>query len=182
MRIFVALPLPQTTKTSLASLCQTKIPGVRWEHPSDFHVTVRFIGDADSATYQRYLTVLGTVHSNPFDLTIAGTGRFPAQSSRPPKVLWAGLQVGPELQQLHRTVSALLEAQGLPKDKFDDYNPHVTLARCGQDCPLDRVDTFLQQNAAFHADPVHIDRFVVYQSERASDGGNYKEIATFPLR
>ncbi len=96
-------------------------------------------------------------------------------------MLWAGIQVGPELQRLHQTISTLLEAQGLPKDKFDDYNPHITLARCAQDCLLNQVESFLRQHTDFQYEPVSIERFVVYRSERASDGRNYEEIASFPL-
>jgi 2'-5' RNA ligase len=46
MRLFVALDLPWTLRQRLASLAGLGIPGARWVAPENYHLTLRFIGEA----------------------------------------------------------------------------------------------------------------------------------------
>jgi RNA 2',3'-cyclic 3'-phosphodiesterase len=182
MRIFVAIPLSQTVRNSLSALRQPSWSAVRWEHPSDFHITLRFIGDVDnSRQYEQYKQVLSTVQPSEFNLTFRGVGHFPADPTRELKVLWAGVELAPELIALQKTISTALEANGLRKDKFSDYNPHITLGRFRQQPSPAELSAFLDQHALFQTEPMPVNAFVIYCSEKAADGSTYQEVERFPF-
>ena len=46
MRLFVALDLPWTLRQRLASLAGLGIPGARWVPSENYHLTLRFTGEA----------------------------------------------------------------------------------------------------------------------------------------
>jgi RNA 2',3'-cyclic 3'-phosphodiesterase len=182
MRLFVALPLPQDILTQLNTLRCPTWSDIRWEHPHDSHITVRFIGDVDQARYDVYQQALKTVQHQPFTLSLQGVGHFPADASRGLKVLWVGIVISPALLTLQKTISDLLEAKGLPKDKFEGYNPHVTLGRFKQPPTPEALAEFLAKHQNFQTPPIVLDAFVVYRSERAANGAMYQEFERFPLK
>ena len=182
MRVFTAVALPDSIKDELATFRQTRIPTARWDHHDDYHLTLRFIGDVDTATYERYKAALATVKAAPFELVLQGVGRFPPQVKRPPTVLWVGVQLTPELIELQAKATAVLEAVGLGKDKHEDYSPHITLARLRTDKRLDELDRFLTAHTAFRTEPIAVSEFVMYQRDPIPGGGNYRQIDKFPLK
>src|ERR1700733_14678840 len=48
MRLFVAVALPDSTRGLVATLPRPDRPGLRWTTPAQWHVTLRFIGQARS--------------------------------------------------------------------------------------------------------------------------------------
>jgi 2'-5' RNA ligase len=182
MRVFTAVALPDYIKDELAAFRQTRIPTARWDHHDDFHLTLRFIGDVDTATYERYKAALAKVKAAPFELVLQGVGRFPPQVKRPPTVLWVGMQLTPELTDLQAKVTSILEAEGLGKDKHEGYSPHITLARLRTDHRLDELDRFLMAHAAFKTSAISVTEFVMYQRDPIPNGGNYRQIDKFPLK
>lgn len=181
MRIFVGLALPQAVKASLAILCQNLIPTARWEHPDDFHLTLRFIGNVDDVILERYKQALLAVQSAPFTLTLESVGCFPPSTAKPPTVLWVGVQPSAELMDLQRSVSSVLEKAGLPKDRYEDYSPHITLARLKAEQRTAEITGFLKTHAAFHSEPIPVTGFTLFQSKRLSNGANYSPIELFPF-
>src|SRR5689334_11029386 len=181
MRVFTAIALPWEVKDKLAAFRETRIPTARWEHRADFHLTLRFIGDTDTATYERYKSALESIKSAPFELVLDGVGRFPMQLKRPPTILWAGVRMTPTLSELQAKISAALEAQGLGKDRHEGYNPHITLARLRTDHQIEELDKFLESQTSFHTEPIPVSEFVMYQRDPVPNGPDYKQIAHFAL-
>lgn len=181
MRIFTAIPLPPDTRAALAALTQARIPTARWEAELDFHITLRFIGDVDVPTCERYSAALRDVQAAPFMLALSGVGRFPPQPSRPARVLWAGAQPSSALGILQARISAALDAQGLPPDRHAGYTPHVTLARLNGERPLPQLDDFLRRHAAFRTPPAPITDFVIYESRQGDDGSKYQVVESYAL-
>jgi 2'-5' RNA ligase len=56
-RLFAGLEIPHTIRSRLA-LKQAGMLGVRWIDPSDFHITLRFIGDVDTRTASNVIELL----------------------------------------------------------------------------------------------------------------------------
>ncbi len=179
MRTFAAIALPASVKSALADLCQANIPDARWVHPSDFHLTLRFIGDTNKSTLQRYRDALSAVDGEPFPLTVQGVGRFPQNARKRPRVLWADVVATPKLLALQKTVDNTLQSAGLPPDRHPTYTPHITLARLRQASPA--LDDFLEQHRDFTLPPVTVNEFTLFQNKPNPDGGKYTSLATYPL-
>ncbi|WP_233560321.1 2'-5' RNA ligase family protein [Oleomonas cavernae] len=65
IRLFVALPLPQSVR-NLLSFVGGGIPGARWTLPENFHITLKFIGNVDERVAD--------------DIVTASTGSMPRPS------------------------------------------------------------------------------------------------------
>lgn len=55
--MFAGLEIPHTIRSRLV-LKQAGMLGVRWIYPSDFHITLRFIGDVDTRTASNVIELL----------------------------------------------------------------------------------------------------------------------------
>jgi RNA 2',3'-cyclic 3'-phosphodiesterase len=182
MRIFVAIPFPQSWKQPLIGiLTQARNIKGRWEHPDNYHLTLRFIGDVDEEGYARYVAALKMIQASAFQMMLQGMGRFPTEPKEPPRVLWVGIAPSPELIALEKAISSALEANGLPKDKHQTYHPHMTVARFNHSHPATELNEFLQEHASFKTDPIQVDAFVLYQSTLMPHRAVYTEIERFPL-
>ncbi len=132
MRIFIAIEIPPSVKTALASL-QTELrraaADVGWTKPENMHLTLRFLGEVEEARLGEVSRVCdeaaATVSS--FTLRLSGAGVFP--NFRQPRVLWAG--VAGEIEtaaKLQAQLEKVLVARGFPpEDK--PFKPHLTIGR-----------------------------------------------------
>ena len=76
MRLFVALDLPWEVKEELADL-SCNIPGARWVPTDNFHLTLRFIGEASR------------LQAEEIDLALATLDVYKRQTHNSPRVLCA---------------------------------------------------------------------------------------------
>src|SRR5262245_1010434 len=107
------------------SLLRAPIAGAKWVQPEDMHITLRFAGDIDGRTADDLADLLAEVSVPTFPVTIRGGGAF---GGRGPRVLWAGVEAGPELDALYRANERAVRGAGLQLDPRE-FRPHVTLAR-----------------------------------------------------
>ena len=181
MRLFTALPLPQSMREHLSTLSQTSPFKARWEPLENIHLTLRFMGEVNEDTYTRYVTALKTVNAPAFSLVLHGVGVFPSESNRPPRVLLVRVVPCPELTDLYQAVSSVLEANGLARDAYDSYTPHVTLARFKEEVDAETLSHVLMQHASFQTEPLLIEAFGLYQSVHTAQGSRYQERERFTL-
>ena len=123
-RLFTALEIPLAARTRL-SLMRAPLNGAKWVDAENMHITLRFAGDIDGRTADELADQLADVTVRPFTVTIAGAGAF---GGRDPRVLWAGVEMSPELDALYRANERAARAAGLEADPRG-FKPHVTLAR-----------------------------------------------------
>jgi len=100
-RLFTALEIPARVRTRLA-LMRAPIDGAKWVQADDMHITLRFAGDIDGRMADDFADLLADASVPPFMVSIAGAGAF---GGRGPRVLWAGVNAGRELDArrlLHR--------------------------------------------------------------------------------
>ena len=176
MRLFTALDLPEAIRDRFAELQTPEALSARWTSPDQFHVTVRFIGNATTEEARRYETALSQIDADSVECVPYGLDALP--SRRDPSVLIVGLERTDDLLRVYRTVSEALEREGVdPEDR--SYRPHVTLARLG-DVSASAVHTFLDNHdaplPAFSVDTLHL-----YESTLTSAGANHERRASFPL-
>lgn len=176
IRLFVGVALPRMIRERLAGLCGG-VPGARWSESENFHLTLRFIGEVDTATLADSDAVLAQVRAASFSLTLEGVGVF---GTAKPRTLWAGVAPCPPLRVLHGRVEAALARLPLPPQESRRYTPHVTLARL-KDPAIPRLTRFLSEQALFQAGPVPVRDFHLYESCAGRSGVLYRVLQTYPL-
>jgi 2'-5' RNA ligase len=134
IRCFIAIELDLVTRRALAQVSdhlfeQVGSRAVRWVKPANIHLTLRFLGDIDSADVGELGDCLDNTASlfSSFELHLANLGCFP--NPRKPRVIWIG--VGGEvaqLESLQQTLEDRLAEQGWDRDSRR-YKPHLTLGR-----------------------------------------------------
>lgn len=177
IRLFVALPLPAPARQRLALLAGG-VPGARWVKPENYHVTLRFLGEVDEGLGEDCVEALDRVAARGFPFAITGAGLF-GQGERA-RVLYAGIEAGPAMEQLHGRIESALVRAGLPPEGRK-FTPHVTLAYL-KGAPPDRVAGFLQMNQLLRVPDLAAERMVLYSSWPTSEGAVYQEEASWPLR
>jgi 2'-5' RNA ligase len=174
-RLFTAIEIPEAMRVRL-SLLRAPITGAKWVQPEDMHITLRFAGDIDGRTADDFADLLGDVSVPPFMVAIAGGGSF---GGRDPRVLWVGVEAGPELDGLYRAHDRAARAAGLEPNPRD-FHAHVTLARMRR-VRHGAVARFLAENGDLRLEPFRVTRFVLLSARPGSGGPPYAVEAAYPL-
>lgn len=178
-RLFVALLPPAAVQAELAQIA-APLAGLRWTPAENIHLTLRFIGDTEDATTERFIAALARVRVEPFILPVGDVGLFPTRG--PAKVIWAGVGRGhTRLYQLRKQVdeSLLTVDTGLAMPGF---HPHFTLGRLADGHEPKALARFLEQHKAFEAPPFRVAEFHLMASESIPGRPPiYRIMRSFPL-
>jgi RNA 2',3'-cyclic 3'-phosphodiesterase len=143
-RVFIGVLLPEETRAAIGpaqqALREQKL-AVRWVRPENWHITLHFLGDIDSAAVPglsaRLAAELAGLAAP--ELRCQALGAFPNQ--RRPRVLWAG--IAGDVDRLVRIQAAAVaagETVGVGAEKRP-YHPHVTLGYVrDQASPAERTE------------------------------------------
>jgi len=175
LRLFVGIGFPPELKLRL-SLLETRLPGARWVDAGNFHLTLRFIGEADEVQAADIDDALTRVKARRFTLQLAGAGVF---SHDKPRNLWVGVERQPALTTLRDKIEHALIRAGL-EPEMRKFSPHVTLARL-QNPGIAELRDFLASNAAFRAEPLPVEQFSLIASFPTKAGSVYEDQADYPL-
>jgi 2'-5' RNA ligase len=124
MRLFAALPVPESFAAKIAALPR-KIPGAVWAPPEDLHITLRFLGEVEENKAAQIAESLARIARPPFTVEIEGLGVFHKKSG---SVLWAKVASARKLTALAADINAAVEKLGFEMPRIP-YVPHITLAR-----------------------------------------------------
>jgi 2'-5' RNA ligase len=175
-RLFVGLEISEAARFRL-SLVKGPIPGARWIDADNLHITLRFCGDIDNRQADELVGFLDEIDVAPFSVTIGELGTF---GGREPRLLYAGVTAGPELEQLQRATERAARSAGLAPEA-QAYKPHVTLARL-RGVQSEATARLLASRARLAIEPLRVDQFVLFSSRPRVGGGPYVVEATFQLR
>ncbi len=176
IRLFVAIPLPETVRERVESLCRG-LRGAKWVRPENMHLTLRFIGEARNDTLGDFDAALAKISAPGFDLTLDGVGSF--GKGRSPRAVWAGVVKSEPLMRLQAKIESALVRAGCPPEGRK-FSAHVTTARLSRARPRN-VETYVADRAAFHAGPFSVDRFTLYSSFLAAAGAIHRVEAEYLL-
>ncbi len=172
-RLFVAIDFPSAVKDTLAHLC-AGVRRARWIAPTNFHLTLRFIGDVEESTAVAIAAALSAIEAPAFSLQLAGVGHFRGAT------IWAGVAESTPLMVLQREIEAALQRVGLAPDPRP-YVPHVKLGRM-QVRSERKLAPFLEANARFRGEPLFVETFCLMESRLTSGGAIYSHRADYRLR
>lgn len=172
MRIFLALPLPETLCDALSDLQSGLRIGhpVAWEH---FHITLAFFAEVSPQALADLDAALAELRVWPFDLEFAGLDVF---GGARPRLLAALLRPTPELDHLQRAVLGAARQAGLQPARRK-FKPHVTLTRFGARPPAglaQEVQRYLSETAraeipGFTAQEITLTRSILGQGAPVYD-------------
>lgn len=179
-RLFVALPLADASRDKLQNLVaalKSRLKAgrdMRWSSPSQWHITLRFLGNVPRAVIPDLIQAQREVArvAAPLHLKLTGLGTFPSPAR--PRVLWAGLAGDTEpLCQLQAHLQDKTAAWGKKEDR--PFRPHLTLARLRTaPKPLSRaLDQCLQDRAGQVVTSWTVSQMQLMQSELSETGAVY---------
>jgi 2'-5' RNA ligase len=177
LRLFAALPLPESATDRLAAL-QRGLEG-RPVDPTAMHVTLAFFGEIDEAVAEDLHSALGRVSAPAFPLWLDGAGCFGGDR---PGLIYAAVRPDPALDHLQGKVAQAGRLAGLdiPARR---YVPHVTLARYAPGkLTAAQAARLVAARTAFLAGPVEVTGFCLYRSDLGRAGPRYTALADYPLR
>lgn len=175
LRLFVGLRPPPAIRAGLLELVGG-VPGARWQDDDQLHITLRFIGEIDRRVAEDCVAALSSVRSPPFELALAGVGRFDTRGRV--NALWAGVRPHEAIAALHRKIDAALVRTGLAPERRA-YLPHVTLARLN--AQAESVEPFLASHAGLVSERFAVEQFLLFESHLGRGGARYEAIARFAL-
>ena len=174
-RLFTGLEIPDDLAGDLA-LLRGGMSGARWMEPSDYHLTLRFLGDVDDRTAAEFDAELARIRRKPVEITIEGLDHFGGDR---PRALIARAKPSQPLVELQAEQERIARRIGLAAETRK-YVPHVTLARLRSASPLAVAD-YLATRGFIGAKRFTAERFVLYSSRDSVGGGPYVIEAEYPL-
>ncbi|MGJ8529494.1 RNA 2',3'-cyclic phosphodiesterase [Maritalea sp.] len=175
-RLFTGLEIPSDVSFAL-SLKRGGLGKSRWIDPTNYHITLRYIGEVDHQTADEVADCLSQLRVDPpFNVTVNQFGVF---GGNRPRMLWAGLDPCPELVELHQDHERMLQRFGLKPDGRK-FTPHVTLARLNGVSAGD-VAKHIGRAGVFYPLTFKVSQFVLYSAKESIGGGPYLVEETYPL-
>ena len=89
MRLFIAVPISEEVSFELDHWVTTNREEVffrKWVHPTDYHITIQFLGEINVDKIEALQACLRSIRSNPIVLRLNGAGYFGSPHS--PHVLY----------------------------------------------------------------------------------------------
>ena len=174
-RLFTGLEIPASLAFDL-SLMRGGLNGARWIDAENYHLTLRFIGDIDSATANDVFALLGRVRRPPLQVTLDTLASFGGDK---PRALVARAKPTPALLELQAEHERLVRRIGMAPESRK-YTPHVTLARLRAVGSHDMAH-YLAGRGLFASRSFEATRFALFSARESVGGGPYVVEATYPL-
>jgi len=195
MRLFVALDIDNSIRQRITRFIdgvRNFAPDARWMKPESLHVTLKFIGEQPDESLEGIKQALGSIDSSAAEIHFQNYGFFPTPKSA--RVVWIGMEAGPQLAALAAIIDQKLSALGIPKETRP-FSPHLTIARSagGSGSPhrsrtdrSNRVFQHLQEKLSVLPQPefgaMTPTEFFLYQSQLSPKGSKYTKLAGLPLK
>lgn len=182
MRTFIAIDIPAAIRERIGELIELLKPAatnIRWARPEGIHITLKFLGEVPPDKVERVKQSLAEVHvSDNLAIAIQGSGYFPGE--RAPRVIWLGIEAGPELEALATGIEAKLEKLGFARESRP-FSAHLTLGRVGTPGKIFAVQELLRWREPLALGSFTAKEFFLYESKLSRSGSVYTKIASFNI-
>jgi 2'-5' RNA ligase len=174
-RLFVAIRPPEPIRDLLIDAMDDS-PAFRWVGDEQLHLTLRFIGEVERPLANDIAAALARVRFPPFELRIAGIGRFDRKGGG---ALWAAVEPRKPVAELAAKIERACVAAGVEPERRV-FHPHVTVARYNRRNAEGARD-FERRNSGLSSEPFPVDRFILFESHLSRHGPHYEEVAEYRL-
>lgn len=176
-RLFTGLEIPADISGELIRF-QGGLRGARWVAPSDFHVTLRFLGDVDGTVAEDVHALLQAARARPpFAVTLQALSSFGGDKPRAIIATVAADSSLVELQAEHERIAC--EAGAEPERR--KFVPHVTLGRLRREATAPDVAHYLAECGLFTPLRFTVSRVALFSARESKGGGPYLVEAAYPL-
>lgn len=178
-RLFVGVRVSVTTANALAQCAEMLARrakdarlDLRWVAPTNYHVTLKFLGWTRRETIGvvRDALVEAVAGTERFSFRAARLGAFPSLDQA--SVLWAGVENAGALETLAGKIERAMTGIGFAADTRR-FHAHVTLARLRETRPVRDVVLPLSEQMFSET---RIDGVTLFESETKSSGSVYQEV------
>lgn len=171
---FIALPVSPVLKNISETLVKKGVQA-QWIEPSDWHITLRFLGPVQDDRLRAVEDILHRIRRPLFHIEISGLGSFKKKNQ---SILYMNVTSTRKLTTLCADITDLLT----PFD-FDfgmrEFVPHVTVARLKNTRGL---ESYIARHSKNIAATWQADRFFLMRSgDFDHRGSRYKGLAEYPL-
>ncbi len=184
MRLFFAVPISDDVRKTISRAVRDsgfENPPWRWIPWNNYHLTVKFLGEADPSMVDLLCGAAAEVSRGlrPFGIRFGGFGGLP--DLRRPRVLYYDIVEGAaELSRLSGLIARAVEPLGFPVEKRP-FMAHLTLARVKTPPGPEDRDR-LRLVPPLTGDTVsQVDHFQLVKSILDRSGAVYEQIARFNL-
>jgi len=178
MRAFIAIDLSPVIRSGLRAVSQQlrrETRAVRWVAPESIHLTLKFLGEIDSAGLPALTKSLLAEAGRqvPFEFHAGGLGAFP--SLRRPRAVWVGLQAPPDLAALQASLEAATSPLGYLTEERA-FSPHLTIGRVSQHASpeeISRLSELLLRTKVGDLGAARVEAVTLFKSDLRPSGAVY---------
>jgi 2'-5' RNA ligase len=183
MRTFIAITLPQETKTALSAAMKRLAPSALdtvWSNADKLHLTLAFLGEIAPAILPHVSGAITRVCQtlSPVPCHAYGFGYF--GNRRNPKTIWAGVDLSPEMETLHSELWKELKRFGYKTDE-DLFRPHITLGRCKERARNQPLIAAMDADTEINFGKWMATSITLYESRPSPKGTIYSTLNKFRL-
>ncbi len=177
MRLFTAVDIPYDVKDVISKAIERfrPIAKLKWTKVDKLHITTKFIGEWPEERMEEMTAALHEVRV-PGAIRITLRGLRWAPDPRNPRMLWAGVEAGPELGLLAHETEEAVRALGVPVENRK-YSQHLTLARIRDRASAAPLRQAVEAEGSADFGSFTASAFYLYLSK----DGQYSKLAGFPL-
>ncbi len=174
MRLFVAVPLPDSTRAALAKWAKQcgAQPGLRWTPPEQLHITLQFLGEVANDRVSRVAEALDGIAIPAFTvflerLEVLGRAGVLAVAARPASLLTS------LAAEVRSRLASFVEN---PEER--EFRAHVTVARARRGASVPKLHSFPPLPTL----ELTANCFRLYRSELMREGAVHTVVREWPLR
>jgi|SRR5882757_1928378 len=180
VRLFIAIEIPPAIRAAYACLLKdfrAVAPQVKWVRLENLHVTLKFLGETESAKLSPLQNVLSAVRSpEPVNLEFHALGFFP--NEKRPRVLWAGMETSANLKTLAADIDHAVHRLGFPLEERP-FTPHLTLARFQPPGITPKLLHAIEEKIAQSFGSLQTAQFHLIESQLKPAGAEYTTVQSF---
>jgi RNA 2',3'-cyclic 3'-phosphodiesterase len=176
-RYFISITLPQAIQKSVDQILPDD---QRWRKVKreQLHLTLRFIGEAESSRIDKIQESLKEMDLPAFNLKLKGVGFFPDDGTV--RVIWQGVEINSALMDFQQKVDEIV-TDVMNSDREHSFLPHVTLARTKKRFLKSEnlLDSIPEANEPF---VFNVQSFQLMESKKGSRGVDHHIVENYELK